>query len=99
LTDVFTKEKRSEIMSKIRSKSGLDRKIHYWLCAKHIRHEMHPKVRGNPDIRLKDTEVYVFLDSCFWHGCPLHFREPKSSFTGVDWIQKIQRNKRREMER
>jgi len=86
-------------MSRVRSKSGLDRKVHYWLCAKHIKHRMYPKLKGNPDILLKDTGVCVFLDSCFWHGCPLHYREPKSSFTGIDWSKKIMRNKERDAKR
>ena len=100
MTDVFTPEKRSEVMSKIRSKSGLDKTVHNWLCGAHIRHEMYPKVAGNPDIRIIGNHgFYIFNDSCFWHRCPTHFREPKSSSTGVDWRAKIARNVERDSKR
>jgi len=96
MADIFGKRKRSEIMSRIRSRSGLDRKVHNWLCAKHVRHKMYPKAEGNPDFLLKDAGVYLFVDSCFWHGCPLHFRAPKSSFAGIRWEEKIRKNKERD---
>lgn len=48
------------------------------------------KLYGTPDISFPGLRVVVFLDSCFWHGCPLHFKLPK---TNVDfWRQKIGRN-------
>lgn len=99
MTDVFTKEKRSQIMSRVRSKSGLDRMVHNWLCGIHAKHKMYPKVMMNPDIWLVEPDIYVFLDSCFWHGCPLHFREPKSSFANIDWKAKIRRNIERDKKR
>jgi DNA mismatch endonuclease (patch repair protein) len=99
MTDMFSKEKRSEIMSRVRSKSGLDRTVHNWLCGVHIKHKMYPKVEMNPDILLEGPNVYVFLDSCFWHGCPLHFREPKSSSAGIDWRAKIRKNIERDKKR
>lgn len=51
---------------------------------------------GKPDIVFPKKKVVVFLDSCFWHGCPKHLRMPKS---GVDyWQPKIARNKNRDIE-
>ena len=37
---------------------------------------------GRPDIALTRAKVSVFLDGCFWHGCPLHGTWPKSN---TDW--------------
>ena len=99
MTDVFDAATRSRVMSRIRSRSGLDRKVHGWLCGAKIRHRMWPKVEGNPDVWLIDPDVYVFLDSCFWHRCPDHYREPKSTSTGVDWAAKIARNAERDAHR
>ena len=41
---------------------------------------MYPKIEGDPDIVLDNggDPVYVFVDGCFWHCCPLHYRRPKS---------------------
>lgn len=48
------------------------------------------KLYGTPDISFPGLRVVVFLDSCYWHGCPLHFKLPK---TNADfWHQKIGRN-------
>lgn len=97
MTDVFTKEKRSQIMSRIRSKSGLDRRVHNWLCGRHIRHEMHPEIVGNPDVRIMGNrgDLYLFNDGCFWHMCPIHYRRPKSN--QEFWIEHIEvQNAKRE---
>jgi len=97
MTDIFTREKRSEIMSRIRSKSSLDRKVHNWLCGRHIRHEMYPKVEGSPDIYLTDAGAYLFLDGNFWH-CGPGYRRPKSNVNF--WIKHVEEaNVRREERR
>jgi len=101
MTDVFTREKRSEIMSKIQGglkSNSMERKIHNWLKGAHIRHTMYPKVGGCPDVYLKDADVYLFLDGCFWHCCPEHYRRPKSN-QGF-WIPHVEEsNVRREEQR
>lgn len=46
------------------------------------------KVR--PDIVFTRKRIAVFIDGCFWHGCPSHFVPPK---TNQDyWVPKIARN-------
>lgn len=53
-------------------------------------------VRRRADIVLTRVHVAVFIDGCFWHGCPEHFIPPK---TNADyWRQKIQRNRDRDKE-
>lgn len=53
-------------------------------------------VRRRADIVLTRVHVAVFIDGCFWHGCPEHFIPPK---TNADyWRQKIQRNRDRDNE-
>ncbi|WP_269640001.1 very short patch repair endonuclease [Micromonospora chokoriensis] len=47
-----------------------------------------------PDVVFTRTRVAVFVDGCFWHGCPLHGRMP-SDPSGY-WRQKISRNQERD---
>jgi DNA mismatch endonuclease (patch repair protein) len=91
MTDVFTKEKRSWIMGRIRGKWTKQEKIiHNQLKSLKIKHKMHPKTSGSPDIILTDKKIAVFLQGCFWHKCPKHYKEPKSNRDY--WLPKINRN-------
>lgn len=92
MVDVFDRATRSRIMSRIRSKSGLDRRVHNWLCGMHIRHRMWPKVEGNPDVYLRDAGVYLFLDGDFWH-CGPEYRRPKSNVRF--WVRHVEAAERR----
>lgn len=47
------------------------------------------------DIVWSGRRVVVFLDGCFWHGCPLHGTSPKSN--GEWWKSKIQGNRDRDL--
>lgn len=41
----------------------------------------HPPLPGKPDFarRTRRSTIAVFVDSCYWHGCPLHHRPAKSN--------------------
>ena len=95
--DVFSKEKRSKIMSAVRSNNtGLEKSFFEWLMeATEGRAIIHPKnIVGSPDAILEVPRIAFFLDSCFWHGCKLHYRAPKSN-RGY-WSLKIKRNRDRD---
>lgn len=97
MTDIFTKEKRSWIMSRIRGKwTKQEKLVHNLLKSKKIKHKMHPKMEGSPDIIIPDKKTAVFLHGCFWHKCPIHYKEPKSRKTF--WKGKIERNVLRDKE-
>jgi DNA mismatch endonuclease (patch repair protein) len=49
---------------------------------------------GKPDLIFSSSRVVVFIDSCFWHGCPSHLRMPKSNLDY--WEAKIARNRARD---
>lgn len=53
-------------------------------------------LKGKPDLVDRKARIVVFLDSCFWHGCPRHLRMPQSN-RGY-WKKKIGANKRRDRE-
>ena len=95
MPDNLTKKQRSKCMSNIRSKwTDQEKKIHSYLKANKIKHKMHPKLSGSPDILLKDTNTAVFLHGCFWHKCPQCYKEPKSN--KEYWLPKIERNVKRD---
>ena len=46
--------------------------------------------RRKADIAFTKAKVVVFVDGCYWHGCPLHYSEP--SVNTAYWSAKIARN-------
>ncbi|MFC9736714.1 very short patch repair endonuclease [Streptomyces noursei] len=53
-----------------------------------------PGMRRTADLLFRPTRVAVFIDGCFWHGCPEHFVAPR---TNPDyWNEKISRNVQRD---
>jgi DNA mismatch endonuclease (patch repair protein) len=92
--DTVTREKRSGIMSRIRSESGIEvlpRRLRGLYLRRHPR-----GVFGSPDFGNKARRIAVFIDGCFWHGCPRCYREPKSNIEF--WREKIKRNRQRDTE-
>lgn len=55
-----------------------------------------PGVRRSVDILFPRVKVAVFVDGCFWHGCPEHYREPASNVEF--WRHKVARNRARDLE-
>jgi DNA mismatch endonuclease, patch repair protein len=97
MTDVFSKSKRSHVMSKIRSHGNKDTELRLIQIFK--RHRVvgwrrNQKIHGNPDFLFRRARVAIFVDGCFWHGCRTHFRLPRSNI--LYWKKKIGRNIRRD---
>lgn len=53
-------------------------------------------LRRTADILFRPAKVAVFIDGCFWHGCPLHVTSPKTH--AAYWAQKIAENQTRDAE-
>jgi DNA mismatch endonuclease (patch repair protein) len=51
-------------------------------------------MRRTADIVFPTVKLAVFLDGCFWHGCPLHASWPKTN--AAWWEEKIETNRRRD---
>ena len=97
MADVFTKEKRSEVMAAVRSRGNRDTelKLVAILRAAGITGwRRHQPLPGRPDFVFRRQRLAVFVDGCFWHGCRWHCRMPKSR--GEYWNPKIDRNKSRD---
>lgn len=98
MADIFTKKKRSEIMSKVKSKdSKIEIAFRKELWRNGFRYlKNSTKYFGKPDIVLLKYKTVIFVDSCFWHGCKKHGAIPKSRKDF--WMKKIERNKSRDKE-
>ena len=91
MADNVSKEQRSKTMSRVKSKwTNPERKFHNYLKSYKIKHKMYPKISGNPDILLIEENTAVFLQGCFWHKCPKHYRQPHSNKSY--WLGKIKKN-------
>jgi len=67
-----------------------------WAAGLRYRLNMRHRLPGSPDILFVGARLAVFVDGCFWHGCPEHGTQPK---TRADfWAQKIARNRARDVE-
>lgn len=49
---------------------------------------------GKPDFVFPARRIALFVDGCFWHGCPIHATQPKQN--AEFWREKIERNKARD---
>lgn len=94
--DKFSKEIRSKIMSCIRGKgTKIEDAVSRELFKNGIRFRRNVKdLPGTPDIAIKKYKIAIFIDSCFWHGCPDHFKMPKSNCEY--WENKISTNMKRD---
>ncbi|MFB2556782.1 very short patch repair endonuclease [Herbiconiux liangxiaofengii] len=52
------------------------------------------ELRSRADIVFTRAGVAVYLDGCFWHGCPIHGTTPVAN--ADYWIPKLERNKERD---
>ena len=97
MADVFTKAKRSAVMAVIRSRGNLATELR--LIALMREHAItgwrrNAPVFGKPDFVFRGERVAVFVDGCFWHGCPRHGRTPKARV--AFWTAKLARNAQRD---
>jgi DNA mismatch endonuclease (patch repair protein) len=52
------------------------------------------RASGRADLVFASARVAVFVDGCFWHGCPVHFKPPRTNVSY--WGPKIERNRSRD---
>ena len=93
MTDIYSKNKRSKIMSKI---SGKETKyeiiVRKFLFEKGFRYRKNDKrLPGRPDIVLPKYKTIIFIHGCFWHGH--HCKAAKLPETNKEfWENKINSN-------
>ena len=79
-------------MARIRSTNTRpERELRRALWARGLRFRLNVRTPfGVPDLMFKSSRVVVFVDGCFWHGCPRHYSRPKTR-TGY-WSDKLRVN-------
>lgn len=98
MVDNLSPEQRRKNMQHIRSKNTkIENEVskHLWNMGFRVRKNV-KDLFGKPDISIKKYKVVIFIDSCFWHSCPVHNNIPSTNQTY--WIPKLKRNQQRDME-
>ena len=107
MADIYTRAERSALMAKVRGRGNATTE---GIMAKLLRAEgwggwrRQQVVRGRdalgeafrvrPDFVFRSMRLVVFVDGCFWHGCPLHGTKPKGN--AAFWRAKFRRNQERD---
>jgi len=85
---------RSKVMSSIRSENTKPEiALRKALWAKGLRYRVFYG-KEKIDIAFPSKKIAIFVDGCFWHGCPQHSHLPKSN--QAYWEPKLERNKQRD---
>src|SRR5476649_1384065 len=98
MADIFTKKKRSEVMSRIRGRGNKDTelalmRVFRLQCITGWRRNQ--SVFGKPDFVFPKLRLAVFVDGCFWHRCPKHSTIPKNNH--AFWLRKLSANAMRDL--
>src|SRR5260221_7516584 len=97
MADVFTQEKRSLVMSRIRSSGNNETELQLIRIFRenNIRGwRRNWPLEGKPDFVFPRQRLIIFADGCFWHCCPIHGTQPSSN--QAYWRTKLERNKARD---
>ena len=98
--DKLSAEQRKKNMQAIRSTgSKIETTLAKALFAKGYRYRKNDRtVFGKPDLTIKKLKLAVFVDSEFWHGKDWEVRKFDHKSNQEFWLQKIERNIRRDKE-
>lgn len=95
MSDIWSKQKRSEVMSLIRSRGNKATELRligvfreYGITG----WRRNQPLLGKPDFTFRRERVVVFVDGCFWHGCPKCYKRPGSN--QEFWDTKIANNRK-----
>jgi DNA mismatch endonuclease (patch repair protein) len=100
MSDVFTPEKRSAVMRRVKGKdTSPELKVRRLLRRLGVGYRLHrADLPGRPDIAMPGRKLALFVHGCFWHGhdCARGARTPKAN--RPYWEAKIARNRARDLE-
>jgi DNA mismatch endonuclease, patch repair protein len=96
-TDIWNKTKRSEVMGLIRSHGNKSTELRMILVFKQgeiTGWRRKQRLTGKPDFVFRKERICVFVDGCFWHGCPKHGTWPRQN--AQFWRAKLLGNQARD---
>lgn len=88
---------RSENMSRIRGRDTRPEMVlrkALWRAG--CRYRLRSDLPGHPDLVFAGAQLALFVDGCFWHGCPIHYSSPSSRCEF--WAGKLRRNVEHDLE-
>lgn len=92
MTDTLTRRQRQRCMSKNKGRdTGPELKLRKALWTEKLRYRTQYKITGKPDIVFVSKRIAIFVDGCFWHGCPEH-KTQKPRTNANFWREKIEKN-------
>lgn len=95
MADMYSKDKRSKIMSKVKSKNtSLELKLRKELWNRELRYRIHYPIKGKPDVVFPKQKIAVFIDGDFWHG--YNWKKLKNNLKNDFWKNKIKNNIKRD---
>lgn len=101
MTDNLSPENRRKTMSAVKSKGTKpERQLFSMLAGMGLKgwRKNVTDITGKPDVVFDREKIAIFIDGCFWHGCPVCKRPLKPQSNHEYWGRKIARNVRRAQE-
>lgn len=84
MADFLTKAGRSLRMSLVKGRGNHSTELRLAVLFRKLRisgWRRGQKLPGSPDFTFRRAHLVVFVDGCFWHGCPEHYTVPKNNAT------------------
>lgn len=76
-------------------RTGVERRVRNVMSAEKIRFKGNVRsLPGSPDLVVSELKLAIFVNGCFWHGCPRCYSAPKHNRAW--WNRKISNNRRRD---
>ena len=108
MADIYTRAQRSALMAKVRGRGNATTEGALaavlraqgwsgWRRQQAVRGRAAKggSFRIRPDFIFRASRLAVFVDGCFWHGCPRHGTKPKGN--AAFWRAKVRRNQERDL--
>jgi len=107
MADIYTRAQRSALMARVRGRGNATtegalavllrgQRTSGWRRQQVVRGRdaLGEPFRVRPDFVFRARRLVVFVDGCFWHGCPKHGTRPKGN--AAFWRAKFRRNQERD---
>jgi DNA mismatch endonuclease (patch repair protein) len=100
MADWLSREQRSRNMASIRSKGNVTTERAFMRLLRNAKlsgWRRHLNLPGKPDFVFRSRRLAIFIDGCFWHGCPKCYRLPEDN--RPYWEAKVSSNRSRDRRR